>query len=156
MSTYATAANLQERYVSATEFAFALDAENDSALVQTRAQEAIDTAEGQINGRLAVRYLTPVVSSDTAVQNMLRGMTLDIAEYRVCTRAPDRADALKEKNDAWVTYLDQIVEGKAEMPGATTLPSTTSRGTTASWSGSNRTLPDPGPRTWSRETASAL
>ena len=157
MGDYCTTAELTTRFASDLEASYATDNESVGTASSTVLDECIDTAEGEINSYLAMRYATPVDTTlSTAIDNLMLGITLDIAEWHVLNRSPSVSEQKTAQYERRIEWLKMIAKGEANMPGAVTLPSTLSNGTTASWTGSNRTLSDESPRLFSRETASTL
>lgn len=159
MGAYATTAELIARFASSTEAAYATDAELVGIPSETVLAECIGSAEGEINSYVAQRYLTPLRSADladTSVAELFRGVTLDMAEYHVLNRGPEPSEQKVAQYERRLAWLKLIAEGKVQIPGAATVPSTASRNPLAAWSGSDRDLTDVPTRIFSRETMGAL
>ena len=157
MGDYATTTELIARFGSSEEAAYATDAESTGTPSTTVLDECIDTAEGEINSYLSVRYETPVDTSlDSSVENLLRGVTLDISEFHVLNRGPNVSEQKTAQYERRIEWLKMIAKGEANLTGGAELPGTEASDNLASWSGSDRELPDPGPRICSRETMSGL
>ena len=157
MGDYATTTELIARFGSSEEAAYATDSESTGTASTSVLEENIGTAEGIINSKISARFLTPVdVSLDSSLAALLQGATLDMAEHYTLIRSPSSSDRKKEQHDFWITFFDDIRDGKSGLTGAVELPSTAMSDNFASWSGSDRELPDPGPRICSRETMGGL
>ena len=157
MGSYAATTDLIARFASSIEAAYATDAEASGTPSEDVLGECINTAEGEINSYLSVRYATPVdVSVDTELADLLLGVTLDIAEYHVLNRGPEIGEQKIAQYERRIAWLKLFAEGGVSLPGAVELPGAATVSSTAFWSGSNRELPDDGPRISSRVTMEGL
>lgn len=98
-------------------------------------------AEGEVNGYLARRFRTPIdVAVHTELADLLKSVTLDVAEYRLRLRRPPvPADAL-HRYDQTVRWLRDVAEGRIDLPAISELPENTARGPAADHSGEARLL----------------
>ena len=123
MSSYATTTELTARYEDSLAAAFITDNEDSGTPDTTVQQESIDYAEGQIHSYLAHRYNVPVdVSSDTALDALLRNWTLDFAMYHLAaTRQGQITAAMQAAHDETVLRLEKIAAGELLLPSASPL-----------------------------------
>lgn len=126
MSSYATTAELENRYESAVAAAHITDNADAGTPDTTVLQEVLDDAEGQINSHLAGKYLVPVdVTLDAALDAFLRNITLDIAMWQLATvRQGFRSDSLQAVYEARMVWLEKVAEGKLHLPTALVLTGT--------------------------------
>jgi len=156
MGNYLSQATLKERFDSERELSY-LTGDEDTGVVESNdLDDAIEWAEGEMDVRLAVRYATPVSSSEASVTAFLKRMAADLAEYHLIARKPPVTDTTQAKYDQTIATLDKIAEGELVLPGASTASSTGSRAPRLSWSSSNRTLASNAARLFTRETTSRL
>jgi phage gp36-like protein len=80
-------------------------------------------AEGEVNSHLGQRYGVPVdLTVHAELADVLRSITLDIAEYRLrARRPPASAESLRRYNDT-IAWLRNIAAGVAELPSSEALP----------------------------------
>lgn len=153
MADYLTQADVTGRFGSDEDVSFLTDTESSGTPSATVIAEVIDAAEGKVNAYLAVRYATPVVSTDAATTAAVKRLALDLAEaYLRSRKKPVSTDTLDQIARV-IEDLKELAAGTAVLPGAETPESTASRDPLASWSGSTRTLSDTSPRLFTRETA---
>lgn len=157
MGNYATTAELQARFASAEEAAFATDTESTGTPSSTVLDDAIEFAEGEINSRIGKRYATPVVvSGNTELTALLKRKTLDIAEWHLLGRSDHVSEVKTSRYERAMDWADGVSEGKFILSGAATPPSTTSRNPLASWSTNDRDVEDDAARICTRETMGML
>ncbi len=144
MSDYATTSDLLTR-LGTTTYNQVTDRSGGVTPSTPVAQEALDAAEGRINATLASRYETPVsttsLSASSTLAAHLKDMALSLATAHLFRTHPSRnkmPDRLRELYDEAMELLDKISEGKAELPGASTLPDSVVLGTSASAGGDAR------------------
>ncbi len=151
MADYLTQADVTGRF--GEDVSFLTDTESSGVPSATVIAEVIDSAEGKVNSYLAMRFGTPVVSSDAATTAAVKRLALDLAEaYLRSRKKPVSTDTL-DQIARIIEDLKELAAGRAALPGAETPASTASRDPLASWSGSNRTLADDSPRLFTRKTA---
>lgn len=157
MSNYATTAELQARFPTAADAAFATDTESTGTPDPLVLADALEAAEGAINSRLAKRYATPVVvSGNTELTALLKRYTLDLAEWHLLSRSDHVSEVKTERAEYVLAWADMVAKGDYVLSGATTPSSTGSRSPLASWSSYNRTLATDSPRVVTRETMGRL
>jgi phage gp36-like protein len=106
---------------------------------EARAQEALDAAEAEVNSRLASRFAVPLeVAAEPQAAAMLRAVALDLAEYRLHARRPPVPDAVEAKALQTLQWLQDVAEGRAQMPLLREVPANESRGTIAEADGPQR------------------
>ncbi len=104
-----------------------------------RAAEALAAGEAEIDSRLAARYRTPVdVSGEAQAAALLKGLALDLAEYRLHARQPPVPEDIRQKATAVRQWLADLVAGRAHLPLAQPAAENTSRGLAAERSGPGR------------------
>ena len=118
MGTYINAAGVRERI--GDELAVTLTTDTginyDDALIE----KAIGDAEGQIEAAVRKRTAAPITAVDHPMTfNLLRGLTLDVAAYRIHLRRPPVPEDWKQRHDAALAFLDKLVKGEVELPDAT-------------------------------------
>lgn len=156
MADYLTQADLKGRFDNDVAVAFLTGTENTGVPDSDVLDEVIESAEGKVNSYLAVRFGTPVVSSDAATTAAVKRLALDLAEaYLRSRKKPVSTDTLDQIARV-IEDLKELAAGTAVLPGAETPASTASRDPLARWTGSNRTLSDTSPRLFSRETTARL
>jgi phage gp36-like protein len=159
MVDYCSIAQLQGRFASAVESAYATDNEAAGVISDAVANECIGSAEGEINSYFAERYRTPLSAvelADTSVAALMLGVTLDIAEYHVARRSPQPGEEIIAQYERRIRWLELVAAGKVSIPGAVEITATTTSGTAASWTGSDRDLSSVTTRVTSRTTMAAL
>ena len=158
MGNYLTTTELLTRFPDNADASFFTDDEGAGTPVTTKLDDIIETAEGLINSRLAMRYATPVDTTiDTELANTLKRMTLDLAEGLMVSGRSERiADAKQAQMDRVLEWSDRIAKGELVLPGGVTPSGPSSRAPRASWDGSNRTLSSTSPRVFTRDSMRAL
>ncbi len=158
MGNYLTTTELLTRFPDDNDASFFTDDEGSGTPITTKLDDIIETAEGLINSRLAMRYATPVdVSIDTELGNTLERMTLDLAEGLMISGRSERiSDAKQAQMDRVLDWADRIAKGELVLPGGVTPAGPSSRAPRASWTGSTRTLSSDSPRLFTRESMRAL
>lgn len=130
---YATLAQLKEHVGNATTTGLytKLTAREDGVTADDDVgQRALDAAEGEINGYLAVKYAVPISSTTAQVTSLLRSIALDLAEYalwanrNVGREIPER---VQNARDDRIDFLQRIVAGKAVLPSVEVLDATANR-----------------------------
>lgn len=137
---YITNTDLQER-LGAAAYVQLADDDGDGQADVGVVDEARLGAEGEVNSFLARRFQVPIdlaVHADLA--DVLKSITLDLAEYRLRGRRPPvSADAVRRRDQA-SDWLARVADGRIELPSATSVAGNTARGTIASVSGEDRLL----------------
>lgn len=127
MPNYATTAELTARFEDDATVAHLTDTPGgsiDTAVLT----EVLEGAESEINSYLAKRYLVPVVvSSDTGLAQVLKGKTLDLAQYYLLARGDLVSEAKTALRDNVVQWCKDIAKGVIVLPAASTPTSTASR-----------------------------
>ncbi len=165
MGNYATNQELIDRFEDTASAASATDSTDETTPDADVLTNAIEYSEGLINSYIGKRYLTPVdVSSDTQLENLLRGRTLDIAVFEIVgTRNDLMSEAKQRAYDRCIAWLEMIAKGELVLTGASTITSTAARDPVAQWgsadhdddSGTN-TAEFTAARVFSRTTMSGL
>ncbi len=82
-----------------------------------KANTVLREAEGEVNSFLGRRYAVPVlVDGQEGLAAVLRGVTLDIAEYRLHARRLSVPDAVVRKREAAVVWLQRVAGGEVVLP----------------------------------------
>lgn len=90
--------------------------------------DAIQSAEGHINSKLAMRYDTPVdITVDDETERVLKNATLTMAMYDLKGRNGLVPEATQKVYDRLIKWLDNVAAGKAVLPGAATPAATAAR-----------------------------
>jgi phage gp36-like protein len=131
---YSTTAQLIARYADDEEAAWATDNESTGTADTAVMTEALETAEAELDSYLAKRYAVPVdVASDDGLARILRGRTLDVAQYILAVRHQHVSDSTVKAYDDAVAWLTNVSKGVVVLPAAGTPASTVSREPTAKW-----------------------
>lgn len=145
MGSYLTQLELQTRFHNDAELEFLTDKDEGTGVDTDVLDDVIETAEGEIDSGLAMRYATPVdVSLDTTLAALLKRMTLDLAEVYLHRRGEGASEIKTEQRDRVIEWVEQIATGKRRLVGAVTVASTASDNPRAAWTDTSRTLNDTG------------
>lgn len=99
-----------------------------TGLVNTSVTDkAIAGADALIDSHLAARYSVPVQD----VPDIIIGLAVDIAIYKICSRRSAAPDEIRRKYDDAVRYLEKVAAGKIIIPKADSAPADTSAGSAA-------------------------
>lgn len=113
------------------------DGQADAAVVD----EARLGAEGEVNAYLARRYRTPIdLAVHPDVADLLASSSLDLAEYRLRTRRPPIAEDARRRRDEAIDWLTRVSDGRIDLPAATVIEGSTSRGMLGAATGEKRVL----------------
>lgn len=98
-------------------------------------------AESEVNSYLARRFRVPIdLATHTDLADLLKSITLDLAEYRLrCRRPPVPKDA-GDKFAHAIQWLRGVADARIELPSALQVASGTARGTLGLATGENRLL----------------
>lgn len=116
---YVTNQNLIDRV--GTTKAAELTADSGSTPDQTVLTGVVAAAEGEVNRYLARRRAVPVVvTGDTTLAEMLRELTLDVAQYRLALRRPPVPEQIQKLYEQVIAWLETYAKGEAELAGTGT------------------------------------
>jgi len=108
-----------------------LTAESGSDYDPDIVSEAIDAAEGEANGYIAVRYVVPVdLVQFPDLLATLKGAVLDVVVYRLHLRRPPVPEDVTRARDNAIAWFKLISEGKVLLPSPT-IPTSVNSG--AAW-----------------------
>ena len=158
MADYLTQADLTARFGGDIEVSFLTGTEDTGAPDTDVLDEVIAAAEGVVNMSLAVRYLTPVSSSDAATTAAVKHIALDLAELYLRSRRSLLSDVKEAALQAIIGengILDKLARGLRVLPGAAVPESTASR-RPAQWSDTTRVLADTSGRVFGRKECAGL
>lgn len=144
--SYATLDNLKERlgkdYARLTDRSAATTADDDVG------QAILDGAHGTIDGYLAKRFRVPVdATGDTSLSQFLLKHVLNLAVFDAWESNPFRKDIperVKYSYEQTIRLLRDIAAGKAELPGASAIPSANVSGPAASVTGHQQIFTEDG------------
>ena len=157
MGNYASQAELQTRFEDTAEVEFLTDKAEAAGVDTDVLDDVLEAAEAEIDAALSKRFKTPVnITSNTPLTALLKRKTLDLAEYYLQRRGEDASEVKRLQAERVLEWLDKIVEGKRNLVGAVTVESVACHDPRASWSASNRELPDTSARVFTRETQGRL
>lgn len=112
---YCTLADIEK----AIEYRSLIDLTDDEGLQevdQGRIDEAVSTAQGEVDGYLQERYQVPL----STVPSLIRGATVDLAIYNLYSRKFDQVPEVRQKRyDAAIKRLEQIAAGRIGLGIAT-------------------------------------
>lgn len=109
MAIYATKQDLEDRDGSML-YNFALDRSTDT-LNDTWIDEALATADDEINGYLSRRYVLPLPS----VPDLLKRQAIVIAFYWLGDRDNQVIDLLQKRYDSAIAKVKEIAAGKLDL-----------------------------------------
>lgn len=157
MGNYASQSDLKDRFDGDAEVAFLTDTEETGTPDTDVLDDCIESAEAEINTWIAQRFQTPVdVSLDTELARLLKRKTIDLAEVYLLRRGPQVSEEKEKQEDRVLSWAKSVGKGEAQLTGAVTVASATTRAPLASWTGSDRDLGDVPTRIFSRDTMSSL
>lgn len=155
MGDYASRTDLLGRFDDEDQVAYLTGDEATGTADTAALDDALESAEGEVNVRLAARYSTPVSTTEASVVAFLKRLTLDLAEAYLRLRHRPVGDDTQKQIDRALETLDKVAEGSYRLPGVAVLASTASS-RPARWTGSGRTLSDTSKRLFTRETTAGL
>lgn len=104
-----------------------------------KAAAALAAAEAEVDSYLAVRFAVPVeVAGEAERAEILKAVTLDLAEYRLHARRPPVTEAVVRKRAEAVRWLERVASGAVQLPGGSVPAARTSGGTVARVRGAQR------------------
>lgn len=109
MAIYATKQDLEDRDGSML-YNFALDRSTDT-LNDVWIDEALATADDEINGYLSRRFVLPL----PIVPDLLKRNAIVIAFYWLADRDNQAADLLRERYDRAIAKIKEIAAGKIDL-----------------------------------------
>lgn len=119
--TYAGSSDLEAR-LGSTVFVQLTDDAGTGVADETKAAEALATAEGEVNSYLGRRYAVPVdVARHAQLAALLRNVTVDLAAYRLHARRPPVPDELWRHRSSAIGWLERLADGRAVLPATTEL-----------------------------------
>lgn len=110
--SYCTLQDLIDRF-SAHEITRLADRDEDGSSDTDVIEQALADADAEIDAYLAVRYQLPLIEPYPV---RLEGLAADIARYRLQDDNP--LDEVTERFRAAITFLRELANGKAALPGA--------------------------------------
>lgn len=138
MSDYVVAADVEKRIPVAR--LVQLTSDTGNTVDASVRDEAIDAAEGEANGYIAVRYVVPVdLVAYPQLQATLKGFVLDICVYRLHVRRPPVPEDVSTARNNAIAWLKMVAEGKVLLPSPT-VPTSVSSG--ADWGGQAANRPE--------------
>ncbi len=137
---YITNADIEERLGSQAYVQLA-DDDGDGVADVGVVNEVRHAALGEVNSYLAQRYETPIDTSvHTELTQLLKSISLDLAEYRLRSRRPPAAEIAVQRREQAVRWLRGVASGSIQLPSIKPLASNTTWGTIASALGDERLL----------------
>lgn len=138
MGAYVVAADIDKRI--STQKQAQLTAETGSTVDTAKVDEAINAAEGEANGYIAVRYVVPVdLVAFPDLEAALEGFVLDIVVYRLHLLRPPVPDDISTARNNAIAWLKLVAEGKVLLPSPV-VPTSVSSG--AAWGGQAANRPE--------------
>ena len=115
------------------------DDEANGSANANRVNEARDAAEAELNSFLAARYATPIdLVAYPELAGLLRGLTLDLVEYRLHARRPPVPPDVSRRAAEVRAWLAGIVAGTTHLPAARAVVSDSTRAPLAEITGPER------------------
>lgn len=113
------------------------DGNADAAVVD----EIRRAAEGEVDSYLATRFAVPIdTSTFPELADVLRSITLDLAEYRLRIRRPPAPAHVLDRYMTALRWLRDVADGRVALPAASPLPTAANRGVIAKSIGEPRLL----------------
>jgi phage gp36-like protein len=114
--SYANHADVEERLGTAT--CVELTDDTGSGVAdEDKVAEAVRAAEAEIDSYLGRRYAVPLdVAEEPELANLLKRLTVDLAEYRLRGRRPPIADDVRRTRDAVLQWLQRAGGGEVVLP----------------------------------------
>ncbi len=98
-------------------------------------------ATGEVNSFLARRYAVPIATtSEPALAELLKSVTLDLAEHRLRSRRPPVPAESTQRRDATIHWLRDVAEGRIDLPSVAPVTTHHTRGASAAIAGEERTM----------------
>lgn len=117
--SYITNADLETRLGSAAYVQLTDDTGSGSAN-EAVVDEARAAAEGELNGYLARRYAVPIdLTAHPELSGILRGLALDLAEYRLRLRRPPVPAEAAARREIAVAWLQAVADAGLDLPALT-------------------------------------
>ncbi len=137
---YITNTDIQTR-VGATAYVQLADDDGNSIADIAVVDEIRLAAEAEVNSYLAQRYQVPIdLAAHADLSDMLKSVTLDVAEYRLRLRRPPIADDAGKRYDQTVVWLMRIATGVLALPAAMPVSANSAMGAAATTTGNKRIL----------------
>jgi len=137
---YVTNADIQTRLGSTTYVQLA-DDDGDNIADVAVVDEVRLAAEAEVNSYLAPRYQVPVdLTAHVDLVDLLKSVTLDVAEYRLRLRRPPVSEDARRRFDQTIAWLSRIATGVVGLPAATSISANSALGTVATSIGEKRVL----------------
>lgn len=160
MGNYASNAELKTRFDSAdsdAELEVLTDKAPGTGVDDAVLTDVVTLAEADINTRIGRLWATPVdVSIDAELAALMKGRTLDLAEYYLHRRS-DHATEVKERQaERALEWATAVGIGTFVLPGGVTPASTQSRDPVAEWTDAARTADPNRGRVCTRNSFSQL
>ena len=132
--SYTTNAKVIARFENELEVAFLTNTSDTGVPDQAVITECRGRAEGEIDSYLRRRYQVPVdCTGDTTLAAILDSAALDLAQYNLLVRGNVMPEAKKNARENVLVWLNDIVEGNAELPATAVLASTQSESGKVAW-----------------------
>jgi len=138
--SYITNTDIEVRLGNATYVQLA-DDDGDGVADAAVVDEARLAAEGEVDSYLALRHATPVdLAVHPELAGLLKGISLDLAEFRLRLRRPPVAEDARRRRDQTIEWLRGLADGTVALPSLAAVQTTAARGTIAKAIGAKRML----------------
>lgn len=138
--SYATNADIEER-LGSTAYVQLTDDEGSGSADEDKVTEARLAVEGEVNSYVGRRYAVPVtVTGNEELAGVLKGVTLDLVEYRLHARRPPVPEEIRRKRDASVQWLQRVASGAVVLPAVSELATNPASGITGEVTGAPRVM----------------
>lgn len=125
MPNYATTDQLQARFEDTAEVASITDNADQGEPNEAVLTEVLEGAEGLLDAYIGAQHRTPVdVASDSVLGNLMRTMTLDVAEFKLHERGDINPEAKVRAYDNAIQWAKDVGSGDAVLPAAAAQPGT--------------------------------
>lgn len=159
MGDYVSVATVLTEFNDELEAAHLTGDEADGTPDTDKVERAISQAEGEINKRMASRYLVGadlVAVGVTGLNSSLEADAARLSAIILIRRGPGIATFKEEEFDKILEGYNAINRGDLVLPASVTLPSTRSRDPVLPWSSSGDEESDDSQRLYSRESTFRL
>jgi phage gp36-like protein len=139
---YASNADIEQRLGTAV-YVELTDDTGSGVADEERVTEARTAAEAEIDSYLGRRYAVPLdVTGQSEPADLLKRLTVDLAEYRLRGRRLPIPDDVRRNRDLVLQWLQRAASGEVALPAADEVPSNPASGVAGKVAGS--------PRVWAR------
>lgn len=159
MGNYASTDDLKARFENDAAVAHLTDTADTGDPNTTVLNEVIDRAEAQLDAYIGLKHEIPVkVADHPSLANIMKSLTLDVAQRHLYARHHQVTEAIKELHDEAIQWAKDVASSKdgiAVLPTTDTEPTTLNREPLISVGSADASL-ETSRRIFTRETMDSL